>query len=477
MTAHSVVVRFPPSPTGPLHLGTVRTLLFNFLWAKHQGGKIIFRWEDTDQERSETRWEKEIEQGLAWLGLTHDQMQRQSEHRSAHQEALQSLWQAEKVFPCFSSAADRQAAGSTVWWSPDRDLDQFSAEKKMQSAQDFVWRFRTPKDQTITFQDAVRGEVVVQTDQIGDFSVARASGEALYLLANVVDDLQGGITDIIRGEDHISNTPKQILLWESLTESPRPRYAHIPLVLDAQKRKLSKRTAAPEDCVLLRDFQEQGFLPAAVINGLAFLGWHPKNTAEIFSLSELIEVFSLEGLNRASAQYDPSKMRWFNQQWLQKTPPPEQTRAWEQWLSTHAPESVKRWWKALPHRERALELIIPKISQWSEVQPELHWVLDWGPPSTDLLCHEKFGVTLSVAHSVLNDFLVAIDPLTPFSAEKIKELCLELIAQKNLKNGTFLWPLRAALSGAERSLGPFEMAEILGKTEVQRRLDLVLKSL
>ena len=209
----------------------------------------------------------------------------------------------------------------------------------MAQKEKFVWRLRVPQNRTIVFQDLIRGEIKINTDTIGDFAIARNDESVLYLLANVIDDLTGGITHIIRGEDGISNTPRQILLWEALPHKI-PQYAHIPLVLDNKKRKLSKRNVETDICVLIRDFQEKGFLPEGVLNGLALLGWNPKNTDEIFSLDQLGQIFDLKHVNQAAAQYDYEKMEWLNHQWMKKLDLETLADRFFQWMEEHTQHNL-----------------------------------------------------------------------------------------------------------------------------------------
>ncbi|MCL4153054.1 UNVERIFIED_CONTAM: hypothetical protein GTU68_050539, partial [Idotea baltica] len=294
-------VRIPPSPTGLLHLGTARTALFNYLFAKKQSGEIVFRWEDTDRERSKTEFETDILDGLTWLGMNFVKESvgvfRQSDRLSDHKVSLAKMWEEETIFPCFCTPEEvdlmreeaKQKKVNFVFWSPCRDKERAESEKLMKE-KPFVWRLRCPKGRDIVFKDLIRGDITVNTDTIGDFAVARVDDSVLYPLANVLDDIDQKITHVLRGEDGISNTPKQLLLFEALG-AKAPEYGHIPLVLDEQKRKLSKRNVEPGTCVLIDDFRQQGFLPEAVLNGLAFLGWNPKSEIEIFDKEALIQAF------------------------------------------------------------------------------------------------------------------------------------------------------------------------------------------
>lgn len=481
-----VVVRIPPSPTGHLHLGTARTALFNYLFAKKQGGKIIFRWEDTDRERSKAEHEVEIIAGLKWLGMDFEAeaiFYRQTESLEAHKVELQKLWEKEQVFPCFVTPEEintqREAANKArhnfVFWSPFRDLDRVEAEKRMSSGEAFAWRLKVPQNQSITVQDLVRGEMNVNSNTIGDFVVARSDGSVLYMLANVLDDWLQGVTHIIRGEDHISNTPKQILVWQALSVDP-PQYAHIPLVLDAQKKKLSKRNVDPDVCVLVPDFERQGFLPEAVVNGLAFLGWNPKTEEEIFTLAELCDRFDLRQVNPAAAQYDFEKMRWYNQQWSKSISLKRLSERFLGWIREHKPEHLEWYAGDLEKLQKVLSIVREKAKIFSEYEADMGYFFN--PPTVewDLMENEKMGLDKTLAKTVISEVATMLQnlPEDQFNAEKIREVAVEKIADMGLKNGQFLSPFRVALSGLARSAGPFEIVEVLGKTESLKRLNQYL---
>lgn len=473
-----VIVRIPPSPTGSLHLGTARTALFNYLFAKKHNGKMIFRWEDTDQERSKQEHETEILEGLKWLGMdfaAEAEFHRQTASLDDHKAQLQRLWQAGKVFPCFVSsddieqqrAAARKARTNFVFWSPDRDLSPEIAETRM-TAEAFVWRLKVPRDLAIRVSDLVRGDMTVNSNTIGDFVVARSDGSVLYMLANVLDDWTQGITHIIRGEDHISNTPKQMLVWSALGIDP-PEYAHIPLVLDKERKKLSKRNVDPDVCVLVPDFKEQGFLPAAVVNGLAFLGWNPKTEEEVFGMDQLIERFDLLQVNPAAAQYDFEKMRWYNQQWMKSTENLELRTEFLSWLGNQKYPNDEKLGKVL-------SIVREKNKVFSEFEADMGYFYTFPERRDDLMINEKMKLDRSLSTRVLKEIATLLQNLkeTDFTAAIIRERSIEKIAEMSLKNGQFLSPFRVALSGLERSAGPFEICEALGKEESLSRINMYL---
>lgn len=484
-----VIVRMPPSPTGQLHLGTARTGLFNYLFAKNQNGKIVFRWEDTDKARSKAEYEAEILSGLKWLGMDFQVEShlfvRQTDSLEKHTKRLLEMWDQDLIFPCFVTLdeieAQRESAQKCkqnfVFWSPSREIPRAELEERMKS-ESFSWRIKTPKHQDMIFSDEIRGEVKTNTDTIGDFVVARSDGSVLYLLANVFDDDTEGITHVIRGEDHIANTPKQLVLWQALGIEP-PNYAHIPLVLDHKKRKLSKRRVEPGVAVLIPDFQTQGFLPESVLNGLAFLGWNPKTTEEVFTKEELIDRFDLKQVNKASAQYDFEKMQWYNQQWNLRLSLSEIRERYVAWLKVYDANTAKIY-NNLDHKtlEAALEITRQKAKTFANFHDEMAYFFIPPEITNDLIFNEKMKVDRDLSQTVLKEIKNMLTNLkdSDFTPENLKAVAVEKIGELGLKNGQFLWPFRTSLSGREKSAGPFEIGAIIGKNEALNRIETALNT-
>ena len=468
-----VIVRMPPSPTGSLHLGTARTALFNYLFAKHYKGKIIFRWEDTDKERSHEKFEKEILEGLKWLGMDFEKesekIYRQTENEPLHKEWLERLWEMGKIFPCFASQEavekERQKAKSEkrnfVFWSPYREETKQTLEKKIKSGESFVWRIRAPKNEEIIFGDLIRGKISVNSATLGDFVIARADGSVLYLLANVLDDWTQHVTHVIRGEDHISNTPKQILLYHALGAS-EPYFAHIPLVLDSQRRKLSKRNTDPSICVLIKDFQAAGFVPEGVVNGLALLGWNPKSEKEIFSLEELVGIFDLKNVNPGAAQYNFEKMQWFNTHWMRTM----EIGKLREHFNVFSGKKLKS------SDEEMIGFAREKAKNLQEIDSHLQYLTSDPGSDSALLINEKMGITLELAKKMLGEIEVMLEKMDEkkWTRENIQILSAQRIEALGVKNGPFLNSFRIALSNRAVSMGPFEMAQVLGKKETLKRV-------
>lgn len=466
-TDRPIVLRMPPSPTGHLHLGTARAALFNWLFTERNHGEIIFRWEDTDIERSKTEHETEILDGLNWLGMNfrEKKMYRQTECADTHAEYLKKLWDEGKVFPCFTTPQELETLRNEaakrkegfVFWSPFRDMDKEEAETRMKTDK-FVWRLKVEKNKWVVFKDLIRKKVSVNTDTLGDFAIARANGSVLYYLANVLDDWLQGVTHVLRGEDHVSNTPKQILIYEAL-DAPLPTFGHIPLVLDTSKKKLSKRNVLPGVCVLISDFQEAGFIPEGVINGLAFLGWNPKTTEEIFSLKDLEERFDITQVNGAAAQYDFKKMIWFNAQWMRKI----ELEKLQKYYADFSGETVDLAALAVA-REKGQTLV--------EMKDELSYLVSDPGIDAELIGNEKWGLTTEAAQDTLKKVAEMLEGLEEddWTRDKLEEVSIAKIAELEMKNGAFLWPFRIALANRKGSAGPFDIASVIGKEEAIKRV-------
>lgn len=394
-----IITRFPPSPTGPLHIGNVRTALFNYLFSKHNGGDFIVRVEDTDKTRSKKEYEEGMLESLEWLGLEKDgELWRQSERTDVYRKYLNKLMAEDKVY------LSRETEGE------NRE----------------VIRFRNPNKEVV-FNDLIRGEVSFDTTELGDFIIARNADEPLYHLAVVIDDFESGVTHIIRGEDHISNTPRHILIQEAIN-SPRPIYAHLPLVLASDRSKLSKRKHG--ESVSLNYYRNKGYLPQAITNYLALLGWNPGTDQEIFTLEELIKVFDIAKVQKGGAILDEKKLEWVNKEHLKLLPEKERERI------------ILNSIKGEPYMIREPKLDPDKIP-WRKVSKEetarlLEGAMEIIAKDGDLFAYaEREGKTGS---------------LQPAG------------------RGGVLWPVRYALTGADSSPDPLTILKALGKNRSLLRL-------
>lgn len=445
---NKVVTRIAPSPTGEMHIGTVRTALFNYLFAKKHGGTYFVRIEDTDKERNKEEWVDAIWHDFEWCGLIPDKRSRTSEHLARHRELLHMLVEKDAAY------VSREPSKN----EPERMVE--------------VVRLRNPGKE-MTFDDLVRGSITFDTSELGDFVIARSLDDPLYHFAVVADDGDEGVTHVLRAEEHISNTPRQILIQEALG-FPRPVYAHFPLILAPDRSKLSKRKHGAS----IKNYREQGFLPEAIINYLALLGWSPGNDREIFSLAELIETFDFSGVQKSGGVFNIEKMKWFNREYLLKLP----DNAFVSMVEKALPERVKSLSEfSLERLERLIPTIRERISLAKEFSDEAdggEYDFAFQDPvlSVEMLKWKK-DKSPSDALPRFEQCLALLKDADFNSADKIKEK-LWPYAEK-IGKGEVLWPLRVALTGMEKSPDPFTVAYIVGKDSTLKRLEnavLKLKS-
>ncbi len=442
----SVTVRFPPSPTGYCHVGTGRMALLNYLFAKKRGGKIIYRSEDTDKERSKPEFEADITDAIQWLGLSWDAFYRQSERIAIYREKLEQL-----------------IADGAAYISEEES-------KKEQGKKIALVRLRNP-GRVITFADIVRGEITFDTTELGDFAIARAIDDPLYHFSVVVDDALMGITHVIRGEEHISNTPRQILIQEAFG-FPRPQYAHYPLSLGTDRSKLSKRNGD----VALRSYRERGFLPQALVNYLAVVGWTPPSGREFLSLEEMIAEFELEDLHKSGAVFDIDKLRWFNRHYLTLLDPEK-----------FEENAVHRLYAALSGRNltwndavarKMLPSVRERISVWEDIDQlaatgEFDFFFADPRIFAGDIPEKKSSTQEAVVHlQALKNILEPLSHEDFAEAARLKEFVWPYAEEKG--RGAVLWPLRYALSGRAKSPDPFTIASIVGKETTMRRLAAAL---
>ncbi len=473
-------VRIAPSPTGPLHIGTARTALSNFLFSRRMGGKFIIRIEDTDLERSDIKYEKNILEGLAWLGIEADESPivggayapyRQTERIESYKQYLTKLLDEGKLFYCFHTEGELedekekllQEKKPPIHFCEYRSMDVKEAETLTETNQNYVIRFKTPLGRTITFTDLIRGELSFSSDLLGDFSVAKKVDVPLYHFAVVVDDETMDITHVIRGEDHIPNTPKHILLIEALGFR-MPQYAHLPLVLGPDRSKLSKRHGATS----VDEYREQGYLPEALFNFIALLGWNPGDNREILTKDELIQEFSLEKIQRAGAIFDFTKLDWMNGEYIRQKSPEELTRLSLPFIQSLINESKKD----SVYIQKVVALEQPRLKKLSELPERVDFFFQKPEYDASLLIWKKMSKeevkkSLEVTENLLNDHKEK-------AVSEIKQIFLDRGKEMG-DRGALLWPLRVALSGKKTSPDPFEIMDILGVEESLRRVDSAKK--
>jgi len=472
----SIRVRIAPSPTGTLHIGTARTALFNYLYARKYGGKFILRIEDTDLERSDKKYEKDIFEGLKWLGIEADESPekggpygpyRQSERTETYRRYCLKLLQEGKAFYCFHSEKELEEEKLKFMKSKRiplhlceyRTLDPKEAELLTKIKKNYIIRFKSPTGQKIVFQDLIRGEVSFESDLIGDFSIAKHPEVPLYNFAVVVDDEEMKISHVIRGEDHISNTPKQLLLIEALGFSI-PRYAHLPLILGSDRSKLSKRHGATS----IGEYREQGYLPETLFNFMALLGWNPGDNRELFSKEELVKEFALEKVQKSGAVFDINKLDWMNGYYIRQKSVEELTKLCMPYLQKSNLFIMK---SDLPKLEKIIALEQPRLKKLSELPEKIDYFFKDPEYNKELLRWKNMS-DKEVADSIDKSTELLSKMIGNPTAYHFSEVFLKEIGKGD--KGRILWPLRVALTGKKASPGPFEIMEILGVKKSLERL-------
>lgn len=452
-----IIVRFPPSPTGNLHIGNIRTFLFSYLFARKHGGKIVMRFEDTDRERSKKEYEDVALYTLEQLGLDFDEgPYRQSERERRYAEVIEQLIKSGHAYE-----------GEESTHSTSSGQEDGSGDK--------VIRLKNPNKQ-VTFTDAVRGEVSIDTTDFGDFVIARSKTNPLYHLTVVVDDIYMGVTHVIRGEDHITSTPRQMLLIEALGGTV-PNYTHLPLIIGADKKKLGKRHGA----VTYAEFESQGYLPEAIINYLALLGWNPGDDREFFTKDELIKEFSLERINNSPAMFNYDKLDSINKHYINEL---SNSRFEELVTSRLSPDFVDVLnSKNIEVRSIVIhEIIKERISKFSDVEQmekegELRWIFKIGEYDADKLVWRKGTREGTIKH--LNLVLEVLSELDgsdeSWNVDNIKNAIWGYAEQEG--KGDVLWPLRYSLTGMERSPDPITVAVVLGKDDTLMRVQKAVEAL
>ncbi len=457
-------VRFAPSPTGFLHVGSARAALFNWLFARQNDGTFILRIEDTDAERNREEWVDGIVTSLAWLAMEPDEgPYRQSERGEETTKAVDVLWNTGAVYACdctrevVDARTEENATPGYDGFCRDRDLPRTAG----------ALRFRTPDEGEVVVHDMIRGDVVFPCASLEDFVVVKSSGAPLFVLANVVDDIAMGISHVIRGEDLLPSTPKGLLLWEAL-EGPGaelPKFAHLPLLVNAKRQKLSKR----RDTVAVESYRDEGYLADAMRNYLALLGWSHPDGREILSAAELIADFRLEDVNHAPAFFDVEKLRWLNGEYIRALSIDAFIEAARPWIS--APVAP---WPEERFDEAAFRVMAPLVQERVAVLAEVPGMVDFlflaGPAIDDETW--TWLETNETAPAILHGALDAYRDC-PWSAEALKEATTTVGETVGLKLGKAQAPIRVAVTG--RRVGPplFESMEVLGRDAVIERVRAV----
>ncbi len=508
--------RFAPSPTGWLQLGNIRAALFAYLFAKSNNGVFILRIEDTDQERSKKEYEAAIFEALKWTGLEWDEgpdiggpfgPYRQSEKLDVYEKYLKQLLEEGKAFYCFCPEEELETQRQyqlsqgqpAVYSGKCRDIPLAEAEKKLKQGERAIIRFKNTRGELVVFDDMIRGKTEFDPHLIGDFSIARGLQSPLFVFSNAVDDFDMKITHVVRGEDHVSNTPKQILIQEALGFET-PRYAHLPMILAPDRSKLSKRHGA----VPALEYKKDGYLPEALINFLALLGWHPEDEREVFSLKNLIKEFSVERVQKSGAIFNQQKLDWLNGFYLRNLSLESLTEKCLPYLieaglikpvAESGPAQLievpteKQWqekkYEILETKEiiefDQLTKIIALYQQRLKRLGEIVELIDCffkekiDYPENILKWKEMTNKEIKKSLDLSEKLLKKVKP-EDWQKEKI-EMVLMPAAEKAGDRGYLLWPLRAALTGKMFSAGPFEITAVLGKEKTIKRIKNAKNSL
>ncbi|MDZ7798361.1 MAG: glutamate--tRNA ligase [Patescibacteria group bacterium] len=473
-----IKVRFAPSPTGDPHVGGIRTALFNWLLARKEKGQFILRIEDTDQERYQADSVENIKKSLEWLGLNWDEGPYfQSKRTEKYQQAAQELISKEKAYYCFCSKQRleklriRQAENKKP---PKYDkhclkLSPDEIKEKINQGEKYVIRLKIPEKGTTEFKDSIRGRVKFENQVLDDTILLKSDGFPTYHLANVIDDHDMGITHVIRAEEWLPSTPKHILLYQALGFEP-PWFAHLPLILGRDNKKLSKRHGS----VSILQYKEDGYLPAAILNFLAFLGWNPKTEKEFFSRSELIEAFSLNGVNKSGAIFNLDKLNWLNGYYIRQMDPQELKRVGEPFL--------KKEFKQIANEKnidlvKLWEMSADRINTLKEINKLCDFVFEPKDYLPEILIPRKSNKTQAIKNLKLVESKLKDLSEKDFKADYLRDLFLNYIKENNLNTGELLWPFRVALSGKRASPDVFDMSELLGKELVLKKIDMAMDKL
>jgi glutamyl-tRNA synthetase len=458
MTSESIRVRFAPSPTGALHIGGARTALYNWLMARHEGGAMVLRIEDTDRERSTPENVEQILDALRWLELDWDEGPiSQAERQDRHRERIEELLASGAAYP------DTATSEEVREWKGARAGAGYRGEPR--PGEGAAIRLRVPDEGETVVEDLIRGPVTFANRLQDDLVIARGDGTPVYNFAVAIDDADMRITHVVRGDDHLSNTPKQLLVLAALGIEP-PRYAHLPLLHGPDGKKLSKRHGAAS----VQELRDDGYLPAAVRNYLALLGWGTTDDETILSTEELIERFEIERVGRSSAVFDQRKLRWLNGRYMREMAPAGYVDAVAEQLRRegHAEAAADR-----ERLEAACEIVQEKAQTLTEVWPLIRFLFE--PPVEDPRAWEKVMSADAAQH--LEAALAELREVEPFDVPTIEARLTRLVESRGVKPRELYQPLRVAITGTTVSPGIFESLAALGREESIARIEAALTRL
>lgn len=473
-----VRTRFAPSPTGRMHVGNLRTALYEFLIAKHEGGDFILRIEDTDRERYVEGAVDIIYRTLEQTGLIHDEgpdkdkgfgpyVQSERQASGLYMKYAKQLIESGNAYYCFcdkerlaelKTSVGEDGKEITVYDKHCLHLSKEEIQANLDAGKPYVIRINMPTEGTTTFYDELYGEITVENKELDDMILIKSDGYPTYNFANVIDDHLQEITHVVRGNEYISSSPKYQRLYEAFGWKS-PKYVHLPLITDEEHKKLSKRSGHSS----YEDLVEQGFLPEAIVNYIALLGWSPEDNREIFSLDELIEAFDYHKVNKSPSVFDIQKLKWMNGEYIKAM----DNDTFYEIAMPYIKEAIKK--------DLDLKKILDMVKTRIEVFPEIGAMVDFFEElpeySADMYTHKKMKTNTDNSLEVLKELLPSLEKTDDYSVDGLHELVFEYIGKKGCKNGQALWPLRTAVSGKQMTpAGAFEIMEVIGKDESIKRI-------
>ncbi|MBS6466202.1 MAG: glutamate--tRNA ligase [Clostridium sp.] len=483
-----VRTRFAPSPTGRMHVGNLRTALYAYLIAKHEGGDFILRIEDTDQERFVEEALDIIYRTLDKTGLKHDEgpdkdggvgpyVQSERQAQGIYLKYAKQLIEEGKAYYCFCDKERLESLRQTITTESGETkeivvydkhclhLSKEEVEAKLAAGVPYVIRQNSPTEGTTTFHDELYGDVTVSNDELDDMILIKSDGFPTYNFANVVDDHLMGITHVVRGNEYISSSPKYTLLYQAFGWE-EPKYIHCPLITDENHQKLSKRSGHSS----FEDLIEQGFVAEAVVNYVALLGWSPDSNQEIFSLEELVKEFDYHRINKSPSVFDINKLKWMNGEYLKAMD------------ADRFKELVTPYIREVITKDLDLDKICPLVQTRMEILPDVKELVDFFEELPDydvqMYCHKKMKTNLQNSLEILKEEYEILKDFDDWTLDALHDRLMAYISEKGIKNGTGLWPVRTAVSGKQSTPGgAFEIMEIIGKEESLKRMETGIRKL
>lgn len=478
--------RYAPSPTGRMHVGNLRTALYEYLIAKHESGDFILRIEDTDQERFVEGATEIIYRTLEKTGLIHDEgpdkdggcgpyVQSERQKEGIYLKYAKELVDKGEAYYCFCTKERLETLRSVVSEEEDKEIIKYDkhclhlskeeVEANLAAGMPYVIRQNNPTEGTTTFHDAIYGDITVDNEELDDMILMKSDGFPTYNFANVVDDHLMSITHVVRGNEYLSSSPKYTRLYQAFGWE-EPVYVHCPLITNEEHKKLSKRSGHSS----FEDLLEQGFVTEAIVNFIALLGWSPSGNEEIFSLEDLIKEFDYNHINKAPAVFDMNKLRWMNSEYIKKM------------------DNEKYYEMAIPYVKEVIhkdldlckiaDLVKSRIETFLDIKEMIDFFEELPEYDIAMYTHKKMKTNEEISLEVLKEQLPLLEALEDYSITAIEEVVMNYIGEKGIKNGTGLWPLRTAVSGKQSTPGgAYEIMNIIGKEESIRRIKIAIDKL